>query len=188
MNGLTGNLVNVSPASRANFGGYTPNEQAEITRENNTTAYSANDIIVGAGVFPANILQLNKPNANNGYIVGAKLTSSDTGITGTFIVHIMNAAPETFTDNAALTLTASEMKTNYIGYFRVLVETIGGQKVAFPVNSNGDAIDLRVPFYTNNNQLYAILETVDGFSPSGNSTTFQLSLVYELNAPNAPQV
>lgn len=179
---IKGQHVVVDETSKFNSGGYTPDEQQSITRPNNTTVYSANDIIAGAS---SAIFTYASANPNNGYVVDAKLTSTDTGITGTFIVHLLNAVPATYTDNAALTLTADEIKTTYIKYFYLLVETVGTQKVAYPVDANGDPTDLRVPYYIGDNKLVAILETVDGFTPSAASTVMTLTLVTEANVPDS---
>lgn len=180
--------VTVSQDSQANFGGYTPAEQAEITREQNVAPYSAGDVVVGIGSGVARTFQLVKPNNNNGYIVGGKLTSSDAGLSGLWRIHIMNQIPDTFADNVALNITNAEMQNNYIGNFYLTVETIGGTKVGLPTDVDGNAIELRVPFYTNGKQGFAIAETVSGCSFANNSSTIQLTLQYETNAPNAPAV
>jgi len=186
MTGIRGQSVEVSPFSQANFGGYTPAEQAEITRPHNATPYSAGDIVVGRGSGVARTFQLVKPNNNNGYIIGGKLTSSDAGLSGLWRIHIMNQIPDTFADNDPLNITNAEMQTNYIANFYLTVETIGGTNVGFPTDVDGNAIDLRVPYYTNGKQGVAIAETVSGCTFLNNSSTIQLTLQYENNAPNAP--
>lgn len=180
-----GQPVTVVGSSQFNTGGYTPVEQQGITRPENTTTYAAGDIIVGVGTAPLNIFNFTKASPTNGYIVGAKLTSTDTGITGSFTIHLVNAIPATYNDNGAFTLTAAEMKTNYIGKFNVIVSTIGGIKSGFPCDASDVRIDLRKEYYTNGLPLYAIIQTDDGFTPSAVSTTFQLTFQFENNIPNA---
>lgn len=175
---VRGQKVEVSGCSQFNSGGYTPTEQKSITRPENTTVYGANDIIVGVGTAPANIWAFPVASPTGGYIVGLKMTATDTGITGNFRFHFMNAIPATFTDNAALTLTLAEIKTNYIGYADGTVESIGGQDIITISN-------LRIPYYTNSLPLYVIPQTLTGFTPSANSTVFDCTLIFENNIPNA---
>ena len=164
-----------------NVGGFTVFNRVTITRPANTTAYSANDIIAGIASSGTNgYLLFPKASVYGGYITYLRLTTTDSGVTGGYVVHFLKTnSLGTYTDNAALALTAAEAANSYIDSETLTFSTIGGQSIA--VNQT-----TRIPFTSatgtnNESAVIAVIQTAAGFTPSANSTTFTLEVGFEQN-------
>jgi len=164
-----------------NVGGFTVFNRVSITRPANTTAYSANDIIAGISSSGTNgYLLFPKASVYGGYITYLRLTTTDSGVSGGYIVHFFKVnSLSTYTDNAALAITSTEAANSYIGSETLTFSTIGGQSIGINQTT-------RIPFTSatgtnNESAIIAVIQTAAGFTPSANSTTFTLEVGMEQN-------
>lgn len=136
---------------------------ATITRPNDTTAYTALDVVSTQAGAVLEFATLGKPN-------GVSLLTElrymvDTGTVpsgmGAFRLHLYNAAPTAIADNAAFNLPAAD-RAKYVGFIEFgtpldLGDTLFSQKE-----------DLRKQVALSGGSLYGILQTVNGFTPTAN--------------------
>ena len=137
---------------------------ATQTRPDNTTAYSANQVI---GENPATNLTFENVLSNSGgtfVILGARLeidvSAVPAGMTS-FRLHIYNAAPAAIADGAAYNLLADD-RAKYMGYITInsvvdLGATVWGQE---------DNVNFTGKLATGATSLYGILETIGAFTPA----------------------
>jgi hypothetical protein len=153
---------------------------ATITRPANTTAYAAGDSIsnhaTAGSVTELEIEGVSTRAGGVNYIAGARVETNDTGVADTFRVYLYKSDPTASTgvaagDNAAF----SNKRAGLIG-------TLTGEATAM---SDGGIIQLmpengtvEMPFESGDasTSLWWQLQTVDGFTPSANGTTFTLKL------------
>lgn len=164
-----------------NTGGFTVFEQQSITRPANVTPYSAGDIIA-SGNPGTSYLLFDIASVLGGYVVYAKLTTTDTGLdTGDYRVHLLKTnSISGNNDNDAFAITPTENKDKYIASFDVTFAAVGGQ-------NNAIKTDLRIPFTgakgagENKSCIIAIVEVLGTPTPSANSTVVTLELAFEQN-------
>ena len=112
-------------------------------------------------------------------IVGARIDATDTGPTGTFRLYLYSSDPTASSgvqagDNAAFankraglvgTMTGEALAMNDGAIIQFAPESGAGAIVADPANTS--------------RSLWWQLQSVDGFTPSANSTTFTVNLMIE---------
>ena len=172
MNGIRGQLVEVSQTSQANFGGYTPFETQSITRANNTNAYSAGDVIMGADNTE---FVFTNASPTGGWIVSVKISTTDTGAIGDFTIHFLTVKPSLFGDGGVFQITKSEFDNSYYGSVTLTMGTTGVVVSAIDTS-------LRIPYASTGN-LRPVLVTEDGITPVAESV-WSISLGLENNIPS----
>ena len=146
----------------------------EITRPANTTVYAANDVV--ADVTAAFLPFLNAAKAVGAGIkvLRVRIQTEDTGVAGKkFNLHLYRDAPTFIADNAAFAISYANASKR-IGAIPVVMGT--GNLGTVGMNDYNQVIINPVA-----KDVYFILETVDGFTPSGNSTKFQVTIDCELS-------
>ena len=141
-----------------------------LTRTVNTP-YTSGDV-VGAPLVIANVA---KATGTGVRITRIRIQTNDTGVAGKkFNVHIFNDLPANVpADNAAYTIDWANAQKR-IGAIPVVMGV--GNLATVGMNDYNE--------YTLNpaaRAVYVVLETVDGFTPSANSTEFQITIDTELS-------
>ena len=174
---VRGNSVELTGYSKANLGGYTPFEVQSITRPANTTPYTALDV-VGGDPATGEICTFTTASNTGGWIVGIKLATDDNTTGGDFIVRFFKTEPTVVTDNSAFAFgTGFEYTESYMGSVTLTLAAINGSE------SGGEDTSLRIPYGSEGN-IFALIETVDGFTPAS-ASVWSMSLVFENNVPDA---
>lgn len=141
----------------------TSNPSVSQTRPNNTTAYTAGDVV---GQDPAaNITFTTTLAAANGFIVvGASLridiAAVPTGMAG-FRLHLYDAAPTAIADNTAFNLPSAD-RGKYLGYVTFLTPVDVGDTLW----AMDDGSRLSGKLADGSSTLYGILETLGAFTPT----------------------
>jgi len=142
-----------------------------VVRPANTTVYTAGDV-VGSILTIADVAKI----IGSGVKVHRiRIQTNDTGVAGKkFNVHIYNDLPANVpADNAAFTIDWADAQKR-IGAIPVVMGV--GNLATVGMNDYNE--------YTLNpvaRAVYVVLETVDGFTPSNNSTEFQITIDTELS-------
>lgn len=172
-----GNPSFVTRFSKANFGGYTPFEVQSITRPANVTPYTALDV-VGGDPATGEICTFTTASNTGGWIVGIKLATDDNTTGGDFIVRFFKTEPTVVADNLAFSFGPGfEYTESYMGSVTLTLAAINGSE------SGGEDTSLRIPYGSEGN-IFALIETVDGFTPTS-ASQWSMSLVFENNVPDA---
>jgi hypothetical protein len=155
----------------------------EFTRPNDTTPYNAGDVVSNSAsaTTPLNMQNCASANGRSGYITGARLITDKKSITPRFRVHIYNANnPTVAADNAQMDIRYADISKR-IGSFDLPAMTTGADSTN-STSSQSQDLGLRIPFVcaANDNDLYAILEPLDGFTPAANEK-FTLVLYCDQN-------
>jgi hypothetical protein len=150
---------------------FTETAAATLTRPANTTAYTANDAVTDTGgaacSWPNIANSVDAPVA----LEALRITTADTGpgtAVATFEVYVYNSAPTPAADNAAFTFPIAGYCGRYSGTFMAatdgsvatLTPAVGSRRILKPVA--GDT------------KLYFIVKTLTAFTPSANSTVFNV--------------
>lgn len=174
---VRGSSAELTIYSKANFGGYTPFEVQSITRPANTTAYTAADV-VGGNPSTGQICTFTTASNTGGFIVGAKLATNDNTTGGDFIIRFFKTLPTVVADNSAFSFgTGFEYTTSYMGSVTLTLAAINGSE------SGGEDTGLRIPYGSDGN-IFALIETVSGFTPAS-ASTWSMSLAFENNIHDA---
>lgn len=134
-----------------------------ITRPDNTTAYTAGDVIgtsPATNITFANILPEEKQHF---YIVGAKLvynTASVISGMSTFTLHLYSSAPTAIADNTAWTLLSAD-KDKYLGSIEIDLPTDMGEVLV----SFKDSINIKRKLDDDSTTIYGQLVTDGAFTP-----------------------
>jgi hypothetical protein len=148
------------------------------TRPANTTAYTANDAVSNnatAGSVTAISLSLSDVNDDLVTLERIRILSTDTGVQGkNFRVWLFNSDPTANSgvgggDNAAWSQKQAGFIGSMSGTFRAFSDGAG----AVCVPDEGTRI-ITAPV-TSAKTVFALLQTLDAFTPSANSTTFTLT-------------
>lgn len=155
---------------------------ATLTRPNDTTAYAAGDVVSNSASATTPLaLPLARVEGGSGYLVAARLSTSKKSITPRMRVHLFNASDPTLAaDNAAWRELFADASKR-LGYFDLPAMSTA----ADTTNSNmARALDLalRIPFVAAAAalNLYAVLETLDAFTPDANQQ-FSLTLLADVD-------
>jgi hypothetical protein len=150
-----------------------------MARPANTTAYTANDAVSNnatAGSVAAISFTLADQNDQPLIVHRCRIDTTDTGVAGkSFRVYFFNSDPTASTgvgggDNAAW----SQKKAGFIGSMVGTFRTFSDGSFALCTSEDGPFIV--APPATGAKTIYALLQTLDAFTPSANSTTFTLTL------------
>lgn len=154
-----------------------------FTRPNNTTPYTANKSI---GTNPATdiiFLDISDVVNGNGYITKARIMTSKTGITPRLRLHLFGGSKPNLADQSDVTVLYNDAI--------VRLGVIDFPALSFQLSGNSSyaqVADLRLYFKTDiptsapspqKKSIYAILETLDGFTPDANQE-FYLQLAAEI--------
>jgi hypothetical protein len=148
------------------------------TRPANTTAYTANDAVSNngtAGSVTAISLSLSDVNDDTVTLERIRILSTDTGVQGkNFRVWLFNSDPTANSgvgggDNAAWSQKQAGFIGSMSGTFRAFSDGAG----AVCIPDEGTRI-ITAPV-TGAKTVFALLQTLDAFTPSANSTTFTLT-------------
>lgn len=156
--------------------------EVTLTRPSDTTAYAANDAISSSTSSPAAIIfdlaNCSVPAGGSGYIVKARLMTNKNDITPRIRVHLYKSAPTQINDNSPFTLLWAN-RANRIGYidFPALATAGTGSDATHSL-----VADLRLPFKlaAGETRLWAIIQTLDAFTPSSGQQLF-FSLLADRN-------
>lgn len=149
------------------------------TRPANTTAYSANDAVSNngtAGSVTAISFTVSDTNDDPILLDSMLIASTDTGVQGkNFRAYIFNADPTASSgvgggDNAAWSQKLNGFVGTMVGSFK----TFSDGSVAILTPEDGTRIITKP--VSGAQTLYALLQTIDAFTPSANSTTFTATL------------
>lgn len=146
----------------------------EITRPANTTVYSANDVVADVSAAFVQFSNVAKSIASGVKITRVRIQTEDTGVAGKkFNLHLYKEAPTFIADNAAFAISYAN-STKRIGAIPVVMGT--GNLGTVGMNDYDHMITNPTA-----KDIYWILETVDGFTPSANSTKFTVVIDCELS-------
>ncbi len=150
-----------------------------MTRPANTTAYTAGDAVSNnatAGSVTAISFTLADANDAPVIIQRCRIASTDTGVAGkSFRVYLYQSDPTASTgivggDNAAF----STKQGTFIGALEGIFRTFSDGSVAVCAPVEGLSVITNPT--SGARTVFALLQTIDAFTPSANSTTFTLTL------------
>lgn len=165
------NLINtVQSSGGSQFKSFT----VEITRPANTTVYSANDVVADVSAAFLPFLNVAKAVGAGIKVIRVRIQTEDTGIAGKkFNLHLYRDTPTFIADNAAFAVSYANASKR-IGAIPVVIGI--GNMGTVGMNDYNNVIINPVA-----RDVYFILEAVDGFTPSANSTKFQVTIDCELS-------
>jgi hypothetical protein len=135
-----------------------------ITRPDNTTAYTANDVIGTSSSANIEFADLITYKGEGFFVTGAWLmipiNAVPSGMDG-FRLHLYNAEPTDIVDNAAYNLPSAD-RSKYLGYIDFEVPVDLGDTLYSQVNN----INLKRKFVNNSNTVYGILQTLAAYTPA----------------------
>ncbi len=169
-------LLNTINSSVQNGGGtQLKSFEIEITRPANTTVYSANDVVADVTAAFKPFLNVAKAIGSGVKIVRCRIQTEDTGVAGKkFNLHLYKDTPSAFiADNAAFSISYQN-SAKRIGAIPVVMGT--GNMGTVGMNDYNVMVTNPV-----GRDITFILETVDGFTPSANSTKFTVVIDCELS-------
>ena len=139
-----------------------------ITRPNNTTAYTAGDVVGDTG--GSAILTFSNMGPNSGYVLiqSAALIFSDSAVPSgmaSFRVHLYSASPTAIADNAAYDLVSAD-RSAYMGYFDLPAPVDFGSTLY----TQTDYIGRMIKMATGSTTIYAEIETKGAYTPVSAST------------------
>ena len=155
----------------------------EITRPTDTTAYTANDIVSNAtsGNALITLSSVVRANGGSGYITGIRLSTNKKSITPRFRVHFFNASDPTFVGDNVPHKELYADAGKRLGYYDLPAMATAAD------STNSDmsrAIDLAVRFTfvaaAATTNIYALLETLDAFTPNSGQK-FNLTVTVDRN-------
>jgi hypothetical protein len=157
----------------SSVGGYT---SASVTRPDDTTAYSALDVIGTAVTSVLTFADALLIAGGHFILMGASLRIDVNAVPsgmGGFILHLFTAIPTAIADNAAFNLAAAD-RANYLGY----IEFDAPSDLGDTIFSQKDNINMKRKLAVDSMTLYGVLQTVNAFTPSALSVkTVKLHLV-----------
>ena len=150
--------------------GDTGKSAATFTRPDNTTAYTALDVVASTvNLEFAAVMQ--KP-GNMFKVTGATLEIDQAAVTSgitTFLLHLYDAAPTVIADNAAFDLPAGD-RAKYLGNITLAAPTDLGATIW-----SQNAIDFTGKLASGSTALYGILQTTGGWTPAA-EVVFNLTM------------
>lgn len=146
---------------------------ANFTRANNTTAYTAGDVVGAAVTANISFDNVSSVTAGRFMIVGANLRIDINAIPsgmGSYRLHLYNAAPTAIADNAAYNLPSGD-RAKYLGF--ITIDT--PQDLGDTVWAQTDNINFEGKLAAGSTTLYGILTTLAAWTPAA-STVFTVML------------
>lgn len=141
---------------------------AEVTRPADTTAYTAGDVVSNSttATTPISLSSAARVAGGNGYIVRAALTTNKKSITPRFRVHLFNAAPTVAADNAAYSELYADAGKR-LGFIDLPAMTTATDSTNSDMSrAFNDSARLPIVAAASSADLYAVLETLDAFTPA----------------------
>ncbi len=141
---------------------------AEMTRPADTTAYTAGDVVSNSttATAPITLSSATRVAGGNGYIVRAALTTNKKSITPRFRVHFFTAAPTVAADNAAYSELYADASKR-LGYIDLPAMTTATDSTNSDMaRTFNDTARLPIVAAAGSADLYAVLETLDAFTPA----------------------
>lgn len=149
-----------------------------LTRPADTTAYTAKDAVSDSTSAPtvlqfANAVRLS---GGSGYIVGARMNTSQSTCTARFRLHLFRTTPSAINDNAAYTLLDANfaIRLGWIDFDAMQTEGSGSTA------ANAQNFTAVVPITCGATTLFGLVETLDAFTPAS-AQTFKIELVIAAN-------
>lgn len=161
-------ITNSNPLSTTLTGSTTGTSvSTAITRPNDTTAYTAGDVVgesPATNMTFANVL----PNAAGAFVIlGARIridvAAIPSGMAG-FRLHLYNAAPTAIADNAVYNLPSAD-RAKYLGYITILTTRDIGDTVWV----QDDNLNATGKLAAGSTTLYGILETIGAYTPTAST-------------------
>jgi len=138
-----------------------------VTRPANTTAYTAADVIGDVAGTLDTIADVAKATGYGVCVTNIRIQTTDTGLSGkTIRVHILNDADSAIADNSAFAIGDSAKRRGYIDV------VMGTGNLALEGQTQLENLVVNPVARA----VYFILETTEGFTPSGNSTTLKVEI------------
>ena len=149
--------------------------ECEITRTNVTTAYVAGKVVGDVGGAYKLFSNVAISNNTGVRITRVRIQSNDTNLSGkSFNVHIYNDIPDTYLADYSDFVINYTNSSKRIGSFPIVMGT--GNKATVGHNDYNQMI-----LKPAGKDIYFILESVDGFTPSAASTKFKIIIECELS-------
>jgi len=149
-----------------------------LTRPANTTAYAAKDAISDSDSAPTilSFTVANRVSGGTGYIVGARLSTSQSTNVARHRLHLFRSTPTPINDNAAYTLLTANfaIRIGYIDFAACQTEGSGSDV------ANSQNMTIRLPYICAATTLFGALETLDAFTPAS-AQVYKIELVTDLN-------
>ena len=144
-----------------------------ITRPGDTNAYTALDVIADVSATQKLFSNVALGTNYGVQIVGVRISSSESNLAGTvFRIHFFKSAPTFIADNAAMNLDNISL-ANFVGATTVVMGVA-------PLNKTGKNDYTQIILNPTAKDIYFILETVSGYTPSA-SATFTVTIDCELS-------
>lgn len=175
--------ISAGEAHVGQVGGKVLKDYNSFNRPADTIPYTAGDRVsasTGAST-PTIINSLSRISGQNGYIVGAKLSTNKKSIIPRFRVHLYtDSAPTLAVDNVAYKSIFAD-DTIHLGWFDLPAMTTPTDTTNSDLSTAQD-FAMRTPFITvfGVDDIWFALEALDGFTPASGET-FQLTLFGDLN-------
>lgn len=144
---------------------------ANFTRPSDTTAYAASDAVSNSTSAPVALTFANagRTASGTGVIVKARIATNASTVLTRFKLWLYNVSPTPINDNAAFTLLDAQ-KAGRIGAILIgptVTEGTGSD------SSEAVVSDIQLPYTSDaSGNLYGLLETPDGFTPTSGETFF----------------
>lgn len=159
------------------IGGATVKTVSTFTRPADVTAYAANDIVSNYSAIT--LTSALRVSGGSGYITGIRIITGATGITPRFRVHFAKTSAQftTTADNAANANTYANISSaSYLGFMDLSALQSQGSALTSFVQDNSQ----RVPISGTTADIFAIIETLDAFTPISEQT-FTVQIFVEQN-------
>lgn len=162
-------------------GGRTAQIRATFNRPADANDYAANDAVCNSTSAPTPITFTGAARiiGGSGYVTELEVIHEKVSLTPRFRLHLFNALPTGFNDNAALALTyAVTSAASYLGY----IDTPAATSNAGTDYSIGQNITDRKPFKcAADANLYGLLQTLDIIVAPGNAKGVTVKILVEQN-------
>lgn len=159
-------------------GGTTQRTFNTFSRPNNSTAYIPYDIVSSDSYLLLTDAYLQ--NGGNGYLTGLRVVTNKSGLTPRLRIHLGQDTTfvDSFVDNDPMQISYTKLANRaYLGYIDLPAMVSTGTTGASYSQDNTQ----RVPIEGDaNKNLYAVIETLDAFSPDANQT-FSVKAFIEKN-------
>jgi hypothetical protein len=170
------NSVDISNTNQIPVKKCSASASASITRPENATPYSANDVvsITGAGevITFANVSGItgNKIKITRAWM-RIDVNAVPSGMSG-FFLHLFNALPTAIADNSAYNLPSAD-RAKYLGNIYIPTPDDLGDTLFSSIKN------IESQYKLSGTALYGVLVTVGAFTPAGNSEVYNVGIEVE---------
>jgi hypothetical protein len=167
--------------------GTTTTITVEMTRPSDGNAYIAGDVVSNStsATTPLVLTNIARISGGSGYITGVRLITNKKSITPRFKVHFYtNNAPTVAADNAPFKEVYADISKR-VGFvilpaMETAIDTTNSDMSRATAVISTSGANLPLPFTCVSQMLYAVLETMDGFTPD-TGEKFTLVVTAEVN-------